>query len=130
MHISRDVNFDEGFAYDASLNENDQAEIGEFWSTEDDEQLAPEEKEQESKMISKARKSDAVGVGAKDCTTVGSEVGESAGLEKESDAGSFLTTLEDDEPLTPTQSTDPPMTGSFPLEDDSDNAPTLNMISL
>lgn len=109
MHISRDVNFDKGFAYDASLNEHDQAEIGKFWSPKDDEQLAPEEKEQESKMISKARKSDAVGVGAKDredCTTVASEVGESAGLEKDNESA------------------------TFPLEDDSDNAPTLNMISL
>ena len=65
VHITRDVNFDEGFAYDASLNEDDQAEIGEFWSPEDDEQLALEEIEQESGRISKARKSDAVGVGAK-----------------------------------------------------------------
>lgn len=40
---------------------DDQAEIGEFWSFKNDEQLALEEKERESKIISKARKSDAVG---------------------------------------------------------------------
>lgn len=47
------------------LSDDDRAEIGEFWSPEDDEQLALEEREWESKKISKAVKSDAVGVGVK-----------------------------------------------------------------
>ena len=44
VHISRDLNFDEGFAYDASFNEDAKVKIGEFWSFEDDEKLALEEK--------------------------------------------------------------------------------------
>lgn len=65
VHITRDVNFDKGFAYNASLNEDDQAKIREFWSFKDDEHLALEEIKQESERIFKARKSDVVGVGAK-----------------------------------------------------------------
>ena len=164
VHISRDVNFDEGFAYDASLNEdakakigefwsseddeelaleekkweseiisnnNNQPELGEFWSPEDDEQLAFEEKEWESKMISKARISDAVGVRAKarENDIEGSAVRGLTELERDidSDAESFLTTL-DNEPLIPSQPKSPPMTGSFPPDKDDDEVSTPKVI--
>ena len=52
VHISRNVNFDEGFAYDASLNQDAKAKIGEFWSSKNDEELALEKKKWELEIIS------------------------------------------------------------------------------
>ena len=47
VHISRDVRFDESYIYDSKLNDY-QEEVAEFWSPEDDKQLALQEKEQDN----------------------------------------------------------------------------------
>lgn len=56
MHISKDVNLDKGFAYDASLNKDNQDKIEELWSSNDNEQFAIEEKNRDPEMIFERKK--------------------------------------------------------------------------
>lgn len=44
VYVLRDVNFDKSFAYDANLTKDGKVEIGEFWSFENDKELALKEK--------------------------------------------------------------------------------------
>lgn len=45
----------------------------------------------------------------------------------DTDDESFLTSLRDDESLTPSEKRNPSITESFPSEKDSDQVPTLNL---
>lgn len=112
VRISRDVR--------SRLNEHDE-KVGEFWSPEDDEQLALQEKKLDN-VISKQTK-EVVG-DVVDGTATEKNVREEERLITNSDNESFLSPLEEEEPLIPSTPRSPPMTGLFPLEDDSDQAPT------
>ena len=114
------MRFDEGHAYDSRLNEHNK-EIGEFWSPEDHKQLALQEKEQEDVILRGTK--EAVGA-VVDGTAQGEKVREEEKNLTDTDDEPFLTSLEDDEPLIPPEPRSPPMTRSFPPEEDSDQAST------
>ena len=95
--------------------------MGEIWSPEDDEQLALQEKEQED-VIVRGRKETGGDVVAG--ATMEENLRDQERVLADDDDESALSSLEDDEPLIPPEPTSPPMTGSFPLKDDSDHAPT------
>lgn len=110
------MRFDRGYIYDSQLNEHNE-EMREFWSPENDEQLALQKKKQEDAIV-RGRK-EAVGDVVAGAATKGE------GLLADSDDESYLSSFEDDASLIPPKPRNPPVTGSFPLEDDSDHAPTL-----
>lgn len=55
VYITRDIRFDEGYAYNSQLNEYNK-KVGEFWSLKDDEQLAFQEKKLKDIILRQKKK--------------------------------------------------------------------------
>lgn len=116
IHISQDVRFDEGHAYDSWLNKHNK-KIGEFWSLEDNKQLAFQEKKQEDVIL---RETKEVVRAVIDGIALGEKLRKEEKNLADIDNKSFLTFLEDDKLLIAPKPRNPPMTGFFPPEVDFD----------
>ena len=115
VYISQDVRFDEGYVYNSQLNEYNK-KVGEFWSPEDDGQLTSQEKKLE-KVITRW-------IDIVDSTTTENNVREYERLDVDNNDKSILSPLEEDDPLILSEPKSPPMTESFPHEDNLDHHST------
>lgn len=113
IHISQDVRFDERYIYDSQLNEHNE-KVEEFWSPEDDEQMAFQEKKQEDMIIRGMKKETEGDVVAS--VAMKENVRDQKKLLANNNNEFALSSLENNEALILPESTSPLITGFFPLE--------------